>query len=215
MRICRENTLIENNLYPFAGNTPEEIIDYFTKLFSPFAEILYQIEGALLFHNIPLYLVICLLSTMLLYASHIVVVSSFPTFFYLISLIPLIQFFRSIGAFTMFKSLTIELPKLPQDAPNRIRTLKEIIELIYPLLAFIWRFVFFIYRTFLCPNFVDTLALLLLFVFSGFIVMVLDFTIVLIFPLLIILLAPGILTRKSVYDGIMRHLGHPLPEDDD
>ena len=212
MRISRENTMIENYLYPLAGMTDEEIIDYFTDYFSSLSDVIYQIEAALLLHNIPLYAIIVFGMFTLLYLLRVVADSSFPTPLFAFALIPLFQLFRSVGGFSIFRPMKINIPDLPPDAPNRIRDLKEIIEIIYKPLTFSWRLAFFIYRTYVRPNLIDTIALLLLIAIIGLICMVVDFTVLIGIPLAVVLFAPAILTRKAVYDTIMLHLGHPLPE---
>lgn len=211
-RINRQNTMLENYLIPLAGTTPEERIDFYCNLFNPYSEIIYQFQAALLLHNIPLYILIIFLSIFFIYITYLIEASPFPTLLFFLSLIPLAQLARELGSSSIFKSLIIELPQLPADAPNRIRNLEEIFDLLHPPFTFFWRLGFFIYKSILCPNLVDTFALFLIIIGLGVLLMIIRIWVVLTIFLVFVLAMPTILTRKFVYDNVMYHLGHPFPE---
>lgn len=211
-RINRQNTIIENYLIPLAGTTAEEKTAYYCQLFRPYEEIIFQFEGALLLHNIPLYVFIIFLCFAFIYITYLIEISPFPTFLYFISLIPAVQLAKEIGCFTIFKSMMIKLPDLPKDSPNRIRTLEEIFNLLHPCLTLIWRIGYFIYHTILFPNIVDTIALFTIIVLLGLISIIVSTTVIIGVFISSILFLPTILTRNFVYTNIMYHLGNPFPE---
>ena len=111
--------------------------------------------------------------------------------------------------------MSIKIPDLPEDAPNRIRSLKEIVTIIYKPLTFLYQFFFFIYRTYVCPNIVDTIAILGIFILLGIICIAVNVIIIISIPIYTFLILPPLLTRETVYNGIMLHLGHPIPEKSD
>lgn len=212
-RINKKNTLIEDYLYPFSGAEDEEVIDYFTDFFKPYTEIINQIEAAVMFHNKPLYAAIIFILAAVIYFLKIVSESQFPTFLFVCALVPIYYLFILVGGGTILKSLCIEMPKLPDDAPDRIRSVREIVEIIYKPLRFTWQIGYFIYHAYVCPNLIDTVVILIGITLLGMICCVIDFWIILAVPLVLFVIVPGILTQKAVYSFIMLHLGHPLPDD--
>ncbi|OHS96635.1 hypothetical protein TRFO_37155 [Tritrichomonas foetus] len=212
MRINRENTLIEDNSYPLAGMHEEDICNYLTTVLKPYEPFFNQFQAAVLLHNVPLYITILLISFVFLYTFKIIVDSEFPTIFFLIALYPMVNLILLIGGQNVLTNLCIEIPELPESAPDRVRPIHEIIQIVWKPLIFTWRAAFFAYRTFLCPNIVDIIVFLAVVIISGLLLCVLDGLLILSILVAICLIFPPLLTREVVYAFLMAHLGHPFPE---
>lgn len=212
MRLNRENTLIEDNSYPLEGMHEEDICEYFTSVFKPYESIIKQFEAALFLHNVPLYITIIIICGIFITSFKVVVESEFPTIIFLICLYPSINLLLLVGGRNMLSSLCIEIPDLPEGSPSRVMNVEEIVNIIWKLLTFVWRIVFFAYRTFVCPNVIDIIVFLFTVIVCGLLLCVLDGLFILSVILAILLFFPPLLTREIVYSYLMAHLGHPLPE---
>lgn len=205
--------MIENSSFPLAGWRENDIKAFFTELLRPYTGIIIQIQAALLFHNIPLYCVIVFSAIVFIYLLSIVVYSDFPTIFYFISVIPVFNAFLLLGGKEFLHSLCVELPDLPVTSSKRIRSLDEIVSILWRPLLYVWRVVFFIYRMYLCPNIVDISVFLVIIAIIGLLLCVVNGIVVLSVNLIILLTFPGILTRDAVYHFIIARFGHSIPED--
>jgi hypothetical protein len=214
MRINRENTLIEDHSYPLAGMREEDVCRFFCDAIRPFVPHISQIQGAVLLHNIPFFCVIIVLSSVFLYSFRIVNDSGFPMFLYVLGLYPLLCLLFKLGGQSMVKSFYVKLPDLPETAPDRIRTIEEIVEMVWKPTLVIWRIGFFVYRTYVCPNVVDIIVLLSSLVLLGFVFMAVNVVAVAFVALFILLTFPALLTRKSVFDFLVRHFRSSAAEED-
>ncbi|EAY23643.1 hypothetical protein TVAG_119800 [Trichomonas vaginalis G3] len=199
MRLNRENTLIENHLQPYAGCTPEECLSKFVKAFTPYKEFIDQMQAALLLHNIKLFA--AMLSTVIgviaLFAA--LKASSISNVIVGIIAIPILELFYCFDAEIHIKKLYLsELPKLADNVPDRIRSLEEIFAVAWKPVLVAWRFGFFIYATFVCPNPVDTIALIILIILLGLLNNVISLFWVFSFVLILALVTPAILVKTPV-----------------
>jgi phosphatidylglycerophosphatase A len=136
---------------------PEEIQQKFVKAIAPYKEYFDQFESALLLHNIPLF--VALAGIVLGY----IIVLSFlycklSSAVVLIILVPLLELLYCFDVHIHIKKLFKPLPTLDEKDPKRIRTPEEIMKFLWKPILLIWRAGFFVYRTFRCPNPVDTIA---------------------------------------------------------
>jgi hypothetical protein len=162
MRLNRENTLIENNLYPLAGCHPAEVQTKFVELLKPLESDILQIEAALLLHNIPLLIVFggFVLGFLGLSRALTPCVISYLT--YAIIVVPVLTLVYTLGGVAFGRSLYLkDLPDLPPADPRRIHSLEEIVSYAWAPLLWGWRAAFFVYRTYVCPNPLDAGALVI------------------------------------------------------
>jgi hypothetical protein len=162
MRLNRENTLIENNLYPLAGFHSAEAQKKFVEILKPIERDILQIQAALLLYNIPLLIVFAGFLISFLYLSVLLtpVVISYLT--YAIIAVPLLTLVYTLGGVDFARTLYLkDLPDLEATNPRRVRTLEEIVSYVWVPLLWGWRIAFFVYRTFVCPNGIDAIALVL------------------------------------------------------
>ena len=215
MRITRENTIIEDKSYPLAGMREDDICDFLTAHLKPFEPVTCQIQAAIFLHNVPLYITMLLTCSIFLYSFKVVSCSEFPTMIFIISLYPLINLILLIGGKNVLQSMCIQIPQLPESAPDRIRPINEIIKLGWKPIVFLWRVGFFIYRTYLCPNVVDIVLFLFVAIVSGLLLCTLDGILILSILVAICLILPPLITREWMYNFIIAHLGHPFPEQEE
>jgi len=201
--------MIENYQYPLAGMEEEEICEYFTDLLSPYSSFFDHLQSALYLHNIPLFCFIFIFVLGFFHLLKVIVSSKFPTVFFLASIIPVVQLFCLLGGNSLFKTILRDMPVLPIDDPKHIRPVKSIVRHLWKPLSSLWMLGFFVYRTLLCPNVVDTITLLILITLVGLLFCIFDF--ILIFQVIAIffLIVPSILTKERVYRSLMLHIGHP------
>jgi len=205
MRINRQNTLIQDHSYPLAGMREEDICRFFCEAVRPLAPLVAQVQGALLLHNIPFFCFIVVISVGVLYSFRVISDSGFPVFLYAVSFYPLCCLLLKIGGQAIVKSFYIKLPELSEAAPDRIRTIEEIVERVWKPALMIWRGVFFIYRTYLCPNVVDIIVFMCAMIVVGLIYCTVNLVAIAFVMLLFVLTFPALLTRKTVYDFLVRH----------
>ncbi|EAY04818.1 hypothetical protein TVAG_226310 [Trichomonas vaginalis G3] len=199
MRLNRENTLIENNLQPYAGCTPEECQAKFVKAFTPYKEFIEQFQAALLLHNIKFFVAILTTVIGLIVLFSLLLASSIPNLVVAIIAIPILELFYCFDAHIHVKKLYLaELPKLADNAPDRIRTLEEIFAVAWKPVLLIWRFGFYVYATFACPNPVDTIAFIILAIILGLLNKVVCFFGIFSFCLVLALVTPAILIKTPL-----------------
>ena len=97
MRLNRENTLIENNLYPLAGFKPADVQAKFVSVLKPFETDILNIESALLLHNIPLFGALAGFFIGFWLLSRIICPAVISTLSYAFIVIPLFHLFYLVG----------------------------------------------------------------------------------------------------------------------
>jgi hypothetical protein len=213
MRINRPNTLIEDHSYPLAGMREDDICRYFSDIVSPHSYLIDQIQGALLLHNIPLFCLILFCSALFFYSFAVVRDTGFPVAFYVFGVYPLGNLILKLGGLNVLRSLCITLPNLPHSAPDRVRTIPELVELLWRPVLYVWRVGFFVYRTFLCPNVVDITIFLIALTLAGLFYCVLNVLVIATGCWAIFLIFPAVFTRPYVYEPLVKHLGRPVTDD--
>jgi len=194
MRLNRENTLIENNLYPFAGLKDEDVKKKFVSALEPHQEIIDQIQSAMFLHNIPLFSVI--LSIIVgFWILCLVLYRILPKPVFMIILIPLFHLLYCFDLHKFVKKFFGKLPELSENDPCKLWTIEQIVDLVHKPALLIWRIGFFIYRTFLCPNPVDTIVFILATIVLGFLGSRFNFVIIAGIKLILFFCAPAILTK--------------------
>ncbi|OHT17512.1 hypothetical protein TRFO_02554 [Tritrichomonas foetus] len=206
MRLNRENTLIENNLYPCAGFHPKDVQAKFVKALEPFKTDILNIESALLLHNIPLFSALAGFCLVFLIFSNCLVKSFVPSLAYGIILVPLFHLFYCLGGVEFGRKLYKDLPELGAEDPLRIRPLEEIVSWFWFPILWGWRIGFYIYRTFVCPNIIDTSALIIITIILGCILRAINIFYLLIFVLTLAFAAPAVLTRTPAGDVVKQFL---------
>ena len=196
MRLNRENTLVENNLQPCSGMFPEDIQKKFVKALEPYKEYIDQFQAALWLHNIPLFGVIMGIAVGLFVLFELLRLSSIPNVIVFIITIPILELFYCFDVHKHIKKLFIELPQTAADAPDRIRSLEELISYTYKPILTIWRIGFFIYRTYLYPNVVDTIAFILGAIVIGLLSLIsIPFFEIFSIAIIVALVVPGLLSK--------------------
>ena len=195
MRLNRENTLIENNLYPLAGFKPADVQAKFVSVLKPFETDILNIESALLLHNIPLFGALAGFFIGFWLLSRIICPAVISTLSYAFIVIPLFHLFYLVGGVDFGRKLYAQIPELPENDPTRVRPLTEIVSWFWFPILWGWRAAFFVYRTFVCPNLVDTAFLIIAtFILNLFARIISPFTILFIL-IIVTFSAPAILTR--------------------
>ena len=195
MRLNRENTLIENNLQPCSGMRAEEIQKKFVKALEPYKDYIDQFQAALLLYNVPLFGVIMGIAVGLFIVFELLRCSSVPNVVVSIIAIPILELLYCFDVHLRIKKLFIELPQTAPNAPDRIRSLEELVSYIYKPVLTIWRIGFFVYRTFLCPNVVDTIVLIVVSILLGLISRILPFFEIICLSIIILLAIPALLSK--------------------
>ena len=169
MRINRENTLIENNLQPFSGEFPEDIQAKIVKALTPYKEYVDQLQAALLLKNTTLFGIIVGTVVGLIVLFTLLICSPIPNTIVLIIALPILHLFYCFDAHIRVKKFFIELPneQNPEDKA-RLLSLEEIAKLIWKPVVVVARIGFFIYRTYVCPNPVDTIVFIVAAIILGF-----------------------------------------------
>lgn len=206
MRLSRENTLIENNLYPCAGMHPKDVQTKFVKALKPYENDILNLESALLLHNIPLLAAFGGYLLVFLIVSNMLVHSFVSSLAYGIIFVPLFHLFYCLGGVEFGRKLYKQLPTLSAEDPLRIRPLEELVSWFWFPILWGWRFGFFVYRTFVCPNVVDTAAFIVLVILVNLIFKVINIFILLIILLVLGLAAPAVLTRTPAGDYVNKFL---------
>jgi hypothetical protein len=177
--------------------------------------VINQVQGALLLHNIPLFCFLIVFSFLFLYSFKWAADSGFPVFLYAASVYPVANLLLKLGGFAVLESLAVKLPELSRNCPDRIRTIEEIVEMSWKPVLAAWRFAFFVYRLYLCPNDVDILLFLAVVIAVGLLYCILPIVTILCIVHLMVLTFPAILSRRGVYEFLMRHLGHLIADADE
>jgi hypothetical protein len=198
-RLNRENTLIENNLYPLAGLHPPDVQKKFVEILTPLKDDILNIEAAVLLHNVRLFALFAGFLIGFLVLSIVVTKSFISPVIYLFILTPLLTLVYTLGGVGLARKFYLSpLPDLPEDNLARIRSLEEIVEWIWFPLLWGWRVAFFVYRTYVCPNAIDTVALIVAALLLGLIAKLVNLLIVLFAIVALFLTAPAILARTPV-----------------
>ena len=207
MRLNRENTMIENNQYPLAGLHPADVKKKLVEYCRPLEQDILQIEAALLLHNIPLLAALGGFLVSFVIVSGIVVSSGFPSLAYGLIFIPLFHLFWCVGGVDFGRKLYLSaLPELPAENPQRIRSLDELMEWFWFPMLWGWRVAFFIYRTLLLPNIVDTAAFLVIVILLGLLSKVINFFVVLGLLLIVGLSLPSVLALTPAGEHVRKFL---------
>ena len=203
MRLNRENTMIENNLYPLAGFHPEDGQKKLCEMLAPLEQDILQIQGALLLHNIPLFVQLTGILLGFVVLSSVLASKGVPSLVYGAIFVPLWHLFYHLGGVTLLrKSYLKELPKLDEKNPRRIRTVEELMNWFYLPMTWGWRIGFFIYRTFVCPNVVDTGAMIVVFVLLGAIFKAINGFVVMGLLVVLFLATPAVLAMTPAGDFV-------------
>jgi hypothetical protein len=203
MRLNRENTLIENNLYPLAGCHPPEVRQKFVEMLQPYETDVLQIEAALLLHNIPLFIVFSGFLITFLTLSLWLTPCVISYLSYVIIAFPLLTLVYTLGGVKFGRSLYLrELPDTDDADPRRVRSLAEVVGLIAPVLLWGWRLAFFVYRTFICPNAIDGITLITVAVIIGWIAKLINPLGLLLVLTVAGLLAPALFTLTPAKEWI-------------
>lgn len=203
MRLNRENTMIENNLYPLAGFHPADGQKKLCEMLAPFEQDILQIQGALLLHNIPLFVQLTGVLLGFVVLSGVLASKGLPSLVYGAIFVPLWHLFYLLGGVALLrKSYLKELPKLDEKNPRRIRTLEELMKWFYMPMNWGWKIGFFIYRTFVCPNIVDTAVMIVVFIILGAIFKAINAFVVMGLLVTIFLGAPAVLAMTPAGDFV-------------
>jgi ABC-type transport system involved in cytochrome bd biosynthesis fused ATPase/permease subunit len=194
-RLNRENSLIENNLYPLAGLHPDAVEDKFAEILAPFEQDILNVESALLLHNIPLLGVFAGFLVSFLILSILLTKHAISPLVYAIILVPVLDLVYLLGGVDFGRTLYKPLPQLPPDDPSRVRTLKELLHWFAPTLKWGWRVAFYVYRTFVCPNAFDAIIVILATIFLGLLGKVVNLLVIILVLLVLALVVPAILTK--------------------
>jgi hypothetical protein len=195
MRLHRENTLIENNLYPLAVYNPADIQKKFVEILRPLETDILQVEAALLLHNVPLLAVLAIfflgIEALALLLTPCLI--SYLTLVFIT--VPAFTLVYTLGGVSFGRSLYLkELPVLSADNPRRLRTLEEIVAIIWFPLLWGWRAAFFFYRLFVAPNAIDTIGFVVVAVILGWIFKILNLLKLLVLATVIGLVTPALFT---------------------
>lgn len=117
--------------------------------------------------------------------------------------------YKTIG-YSIISSVCKELPVLPSNAPDRIRSVEEVAKLSWKPYLFVWRTLFFCYRVFLKPNITDIVVFVIFSIVVGLVFCVLDGVLILGAILVVFLILPPIVTRSFVSSFLMARLGSPI-----
>lgn len=167
MRINRENTLIENNLYPFAGFSREEIIESFVKSCRPYEDHIMQFQAAFLLHNMRLFLALICIVVGLNSFIYMLFSCDISAAIILLIIIPLLELIYCFDVHISIQKLYIEVPKLDAEDPSRLRPLESLVAMFWKPVLVVWRAGFFVYRTIVCPNPIDSVILIVLLLILG------------------------------------------------
>ena len=206
MRLNRENTLIENNLYPCAGMHPKDVQSKLLKILKPYENDILNLESALLLHNIPLLAAFGGYLVGFFILSNILINSFVSSLAYGIIFVPLFHLFYCLGGVQFGRKLYKPLPNLSAEDPLRIRPLEELLTWFWCPILWGWRVGFFVYRTFVCPNVVDTALIIVAIILLNLIFKVINAFILIIILLVLSLAAPAILTQTPAGDYAAKFL---------
>ncbi|KAH0794714.1 hypothetical protein GPJ56_001466 [Histomonas meleagridis] len=206
MRLNIENTLIQDNLYPLAGYREKDVNAKFVSVMKPIEQDVLQIQAALLLHNIPLFIVLAIGFIGYFFLAYLLS-KTFPSLVSAVILVPTFHLFYCLGGMKYLRKLYLaKLPELAADNKRRVRSLEEIVPYFAPLLKWGWRVAFFVYRTYLCPNIVDTSALIICSIIIGCIFKLINFFILMLILVIFALAIPAILTMTPAGDFIEKYI---------
>ncbi|EAX91201.1 hypothetical protein TVAG_220950 [Trichomonas vaginalis G3] len=190
-----------------AGCTPEEIQSRFVKAITPYKEFIDQFQAALLLKNIKFFVAIMVTVIGLITIFGLLIRSSIPNLVVAIIAIPILELFYCFDAHLKVKKLYIaEIPQSAEGALDRLWTLEEIIALVWKPALMIWRFGFFVYATFVCPNPVDTIAFILMCILLSFVNKFINFFVLFSVLLVLALVAPAILVKTPAGEKLREFL---------
>ena len=195
MRINRPNTLIENNLQPYAGMIPEEIQEKIVEKLTPYKEYVDQFQAALFLLNPTLYGIILGTVIGLIVLFSLLIASPIPNTIVLIIAVPILHLFYCFDCHERIKKLFIEIPEQNKENKLRVYSLEEIAAFIYKPVVVISRIVFFVYRTIVCPNPIDTIVFILSMLILGCFLKII--LIIFAIALVVLLVIPPILVKQG------------------
>jgi hypothetical protein len=195
MRLNRENSLIENNLYPLAGYHPPDIQKKFVEYLKPLEADILQVQAALLLHNLRLLGVLVAffvgIESLAIWITPCII--SYLTLAFIT--VPALTVVYTIGGVSFARKLYLsQLPALPATDPRRIRTLEEAVSYVWFPLLWGWRAAFFVYRLYVCPNAIDTVGFAVGAIVIGWIFKLLSFLALLLIATLCLFTGPALCT---------------------
>ncbi|KAH0786595.1 hypothetical protein GPJ56_009497 [Histomonas meleagridis] len=207
MRLNIENTLIQDNLYPLAGYREKDVESKFVSVMKPIEQDVLQIESALLLHNIPLYAALAAGFFFYFLVAYLLSKTTFPSLVSAVILVPTFHLFYCLGGMNLLRKLYLKtLPELANDNKRRVRSLEEIVSYIAQPMKWGWRLAFFVYRTFLCPNVVDTSALIIATIILGYIFKLINFFLLMLIIVVLILVLPAVFTMTPAGDFLEKYI---------
>jgi hypothetical protein len=204
-RLWRRNTLIEDNLYPLAGCHPPEVKAKFADSLEPIKEDIIQIEAALLLHNIRLFVVVVVFVVAFLSLS-LVLSSVLSPLAWAAIVVPLATLVYNFGGVGLARSFYFKLPDSAYNGPARVRSLDEILDFAWFPLLWGWRIAFFVYRTYVCPNGVDAVVLIVAVVLIALVGKIINFLAILLAIAIVLLITPAVLTRTPLGTWAAQHI---------
>lgn len=208
MRLNRENTMIENNQYPLAGLHPEDVQKKLVEYCRPIERDILQIEAALLLHNIPLLVAFGGFLLAFVIVSGLLIADGFPSLAYGIIFVPLFHLFWCAGGVEFGRKLYLkELPEARgEDDPQRVRSLEELMQWFWFPMLWGWRVAFFVYRTFVLPNIVDTAAFIIIVTILGLLCKAINVFVLLGLLIVAGLAAPAVLALTPAGEKVKQFL---------
>ena len=205
MRLNRENTLIENNQYPLAGNNPQQAQDYLVKACTPYKEYFDQVQAGLFLHN-PLMYIFLVVFTLLTCCVFVWIKNVFGSLALGIVIVPYFYLFYCFGFIekVFVKYLYIKkLPEITADKRDHIRSLEEIFAIVWCPVVWVWRIGFFIYRVFVCPNGIDVAVFIVAVFILSILSRVFNFIILVAFFILLFLVLAPVYSRTQLLDKLI------------
>ena len=201
MRLNRENTLIENNLYPLAGYHSEQAQEYLVSACTPYKEYFDQVQAGLFLHNVPMYIFLVLF-TIVTCVIFSVILKVFGSLTLGIVLLPYFYLYYCFGFVeNVFKKYLFQkLPEVASERRDHIRSLEEIFAVVWAPVTWVWRIGFFIYRVFVCPNGIDAVVFILAIFLLSAISKLVNFINLFAFILILLLVLIPVYVRTTLLD---------------
>jgi hypothetical protein len=189
---------------------PEPAIDTLVHILTPFEDDILQLESALLLHNLPLFAALVFFLVGFLWLSLALTHSCLSPLVYVIIVIPALHLFYLWGGVDVGRSLYAEsLPRLPPDDITRVRTVKELLGWFAPIIQWGLQAMSGVYRTFVDPNVVDTVVLVIGVILLGVFARLVNPLRLLLWLVVIGLAAPAVLTKSYQVYAYLKQLQAP------
>lgn len=205
MRLNRENTMIENNLYPLAGYHTKDVIAYMAKACAPYKEYFDQVQAGLYLLNIPMYafMIVFVIFTCFTFS---VIRRTFGSLALGIVIVPYFYLFHCTGFVEKVLKARIfkPIPEIAETERYHIRSLEEIFALIWFPVLWVWRIGFFIYRTYVCPCTVDTIGLIIGIFLLSFIGQMINYVILLSVLIIICMILIPLYVKTTALDQVIK-----------